>query len=401
MARRLQQWRGSLTVTRTVVSDNVAESYGGGIFSYGTVAVTDSTFEGNTVDFFGGGDLQRRNGDVSNTRFKSNSAAYVRRWCHRNSGGSGDTDQFGVRRQLQRRLRRWRRIYSFGTLTLDSSSFKDNVASYVAGAIYNAGPATVTNSTLASNSATFTAGAIYNAPGVTLTLGGTTLAGNTATSGGGLDNAGTLIASAITVRDNESQGGQGGGGLLNEAGGSLTLDQVRRLRQPGDCGRKQRRLRRRAAERGDATITSCTFPGNQAVGGSGLDFFGGSAGGAIDNFGGATLDVTGSTFRANQAVGAADDASGSYFGMGGAVENNAGFNDDSPSTASFTSCVFVDNESTTGTGGTANGGAIDNQGGGATMTLTDCTLTGNQAGVAPKVSRVRPSAVPSSTCWAA
>ena len=45
--------------------------------------------------------------------------------------------------------------------------------------------------------------------------------------------------------------------------------------------------------------------------------------------------------------------------MGGAVENNAGFNLDRPSTAAFTDCTFTRNVATAGTGGTANGGALN------------------------------------------
>ena len=43
---------------------------------------------------------------------------------------------------------------------------------------------------------------------------------------------------------------------------------------------------------GKANVVSCTFSGNQALGGGGGSFFGGSIGGGIDNFGGATLTVT-------------------------------------------------------------------------------------------------------------
>jgi hypothetical protein len=44
-------------------------------------------------------------------------------------------------------------------------------------------------------------------------------------------------------------------------------------------------------------------------------------GGAIDNFGSASLTVTSSTFANNEAVG----ADGFSLGVGGAIENNAGF----------------------------------------------------------------------------
>src|SRR5262249_45898308 len=91
--------------------------------------------------------------------------------------------------------------------------------------------------------------------------------------------------------------------------------------------------------------------------------------------GGAHLTVTDSTFRSNRAVGAA----GTFFGIGGAIENNAGFNDDSPSTAVISDSSFVGNVAGCGNGRTANGGAPANEGAGATMALTDALLVGNQA----------------------
>src|SRR5262249_59691155 len=89
--------------------------------------------------------------------------------------------------------------------------------------------------------------------------------------------------------------------------------------------------------KGTATVVCSTFSGNEALGGGGPSFFGGSVGGAIDNFGGATLTVTDSTFLNNQALG----SGAGNFGIGGAIENNAGLDLSSPSTATITSCVFI------------------------------------------------------------
>src|SRR5205085_2813793 len=87
-------------------------------------------------------------------------------------------------------------------------------------------------------------------------------------------------------------------------------------------------------------------------------------------------------FINNQAISAASPSppnSTNYFGIGGAIENNAGLNDDHPSTATISNSTFIDNLATGGTGSTGNGGAIDNEGTGATMTLTDSTLIGNRS----------------------
>src|SRR5262249_62277569 len=42
-------------------------------------------------------------------------------------------------------------------------------------------------------------------------------------------------------------------------------------------------------------------------------------------------------------------------------------------------CTFTDNFIQGGDGVTANGGALDNQGPGCTMTVSNCTLTGNKS----------------------
>src|SRR5262249_55504046 len=102
---------------------------------------------------------------------------------------------------------------------------------------------------------------------------------------------------------------------------------------------------------GTAKVLGCEFLDNQAVGGGALDDIGGSAGGAIDNFGGptggASLTVSNSMFSNNRAVSAAGSAGGDlYYGIGGAIENNAGLNGSSsgqPSTAAITNSAFLNN----------------------------------------------------------
>jgi hypothetical protein len=222
-------------------------------------------------------------------------------------------------------------------------------------------------------------GIISVSPAAVVTLSSLTIAnGSAATGGGGIDNGGTLNASGIVVANNQSTGGLGGGGILNESTGALTLDDSTVRHNIATAAPGSDVFGGGLLNLGHAAIDGATFLGNRAAGGSAVDFFGGSAGGAIDNYGGASLQVTSSKFLANQAIGAAEDANGYYFGMGGAIENNAGALDDSPSSATLIGCVFVRNVATAGAGGVANGGAIDNQGGGTTMTLTGCTIAGNR-----------------------
>ena len=94
-----------------------------------------------------------------------------------------------------------------------------------------------------------------------------------------------------------------------------------------------------------------------------------------------------STFINNQVIGAdtppGTEITTANFGVGGAIENNAGFGGDKPSTAPSTATIsnstFTDNLATAGTDSTANGGAIGNECSGATVILINSTLTGNRA----------------------
>ena len=213
--------------------------------------------------------------------------------------------------------------------------------------------------------------------GATVTIAGLTIANGEAVTGGGIDNAGNLVLNHSTLSNNQAVGGLGGGGILNEAGADLTLNHSAADQQHGDRRlRHGRCLRRRPAERGQCHrhllhSSAATRPWAAAA----RSFFGGSVGGGIDNFGGASLTVTASTFDDNQALG----AGAGNFGIGGAIENNAGLDVAHPSTATINNSVFVGNMAGGGAGVAGNGGAIDNEGPGATMTLSNSTLLDNQS----------------------
>ena len=113
-------------------------------------------------------------------------------------------------------------------------------------------------------------------------------------------------------------------------------------------------------------MVTSQFTGDEALGGAGTDEFSGSVGGAIDNYMGATLTVTASTFSNNQALGAA----GPFFGIGGAFDNNNG----SVATSATPPSVRT---WPAGTGSTANGGALDDIL--ATMSVVNCSFTGNDS----------------------
>lgn len=85
--------------------------------------------------------------------------------------------------------------------------------------------------------------------------------------------------------------------------------------------------------------------------------------------------MTDSTFTNNQALG----AEAGNFGIGGAIENNAGPDGTHHSTATISDSVFTDNLAGGGVGVAGNGGALDNEGAGATMTLSNSTVRANRS----------------------
>jgi len=166
----------------------------------------------------------------------------------------------------------------FGILTVDAFvqarlvglTITGGLASSGSG-INNAGTLTVTNSTVESNVATYGSsipigfgGGIYN--GGTLTVTNTTVDNNSAPidgGGGGIDNSGTLTVTNSTIDNNLA--GWGGGGICNF---------------------------------GTVTVTNSTVAGNSAAG-----YWPYHDGGGILSYNGGTLTVVDSTIYNNSANG--------------------------------------------------------------------------------------------------
>jgi hypothetical protein len=221
--------------------------------------------------------------------------------------------------------------------------------------------------------------------GVTATIESLTIADGLAAQGGGIDNFGDLTVTGCTISGNLAVGGAGdsttpdaanGGGIANEVSASLTLTDTLlsgnvAAASPGDDAFGGALL-----NLGSATISYCTFTGNQATGGASASYFDASSGGAIESFGfppdqlyGSTLQVTGCTFSANQAVAAATGAS-----EGGAIDLQFGV------IATITSSYFTANVVTGGSPASpfADGGAAINTEG-CTLTLSSSAFSGNHA----------------------
>lgn len=185
--------------------------------------------------------------------------------------------------------------------------------------------------------------------------------------------SGLTVANGASINTGEDADGNiidatklGGGGILNQAGSTLILTCSVLADNTTTASADVDSFGGGLLNEGTANISSSIFRGNKALAGAGA-FFGGSVGGAINNFSGADLTVTGSTFIGNQAIG----ADGNFGGLGGAIESDLG------STANIRGSLFINNLASGGRESTANGGAIDNEY--ADMILTDSTLIGNRA----------------------
>jgi hypothetical protein len=183
-----------------------------------------------------------------------------------------------------------------GTPTVMSSTLSGNSATS-GGGIDNAGTLMVTGSTLAGNTSASVGGGIANSG--TLTVTGSTLSANSATTGGAISNGGTLTVTGSTLSANSATGNNGSGGGISN-GGTLT-------------------------------VTDSTLSGNCATGSGGT-------GGGIYNS--RALTVSNSTLSGNVAR-----------GSGGGIATNA------PQTVTFTNVTLTANRSNTG-GGSFHGGGL-------------------------------------------
>ncbi len=216
-----------------------------------------------------------------------------------------------------------------------------------------------------------------------------------------VDGGGSLTLDHLIVADGQT--GSDGGGILNDAGGTLTItgstfssdaayctlfNNFSGTLSGSDCHGGG------LANFGTVTITGSSFSGDTAAGTSvynptGFATGGGGEGGGLYNRG--TVTITDSTFSGDTAAGGAAFAMGSSGttntiaeggdAEGGGLENNGG-------TVTITDSTFSGDSATggegvgsgdtgvlaAGFGGGGAGGALDNVG---TLTITDSTFSGD------------------------
>src|SRR5208282_3383188 len=132
----------------------------------------------------------------------------------------------------------------------------------------------------------------------------------------------------------------GGGGILNEAGATLDLNNCalvgnEAVLSPGTSPTSPTAPNANYGDvcgggllnQGTAFLNGTSVEDNRALGGGGYSNpLGGSTGGGIDNWDGGTLFVTNCTINNNAAISAADPegATYPYFALGGGIANHTG-----------------------------------------------------------------------------
>ncbi len=253
-------------------------------------------------------------------------------------------------------------VASGATVSISSLTIQNGKnTSSSGGGIQNDGTLTLNSCVITGNHQTssYSGGGIFNSRGATLTVNECTISNNTANNGyaGGLFNSGgTVTVTNSTISGNT--GFDGGGlynGAYNGAGGNTTIT------NSTISGNTAAYFGGGLFNQATATITNSTFSGNTAVGVAGL----GGQGGAIGTFGGSATMISGSTIAGNSVT----DRFNAGYAQGGGIWSGGG--------------VIVNNSTIsgnglTGAGAYALGGGIYFDGY-ETNPLTNTILAGNTA----------------------
>ncbi|HVO88982.1 MAG TPA: choice-of-anchor Q domain-containing protein [Casimicrobiaceae bacterium] len=203
-----------LTLRRGNLSSGSYYGTGGGINNAGTLVIEDSEITDNQTISLGGGVCNMGTLTLLRVRVARNTAY--------DGGGIFNAERFEACQTTS---------CTGSVATIAQSTIGDNVAITNGGGISNfTGTVSIDSSTLSHNTAT-RGGAIDNSASTTMTLTNVTVTGNRADTGGGILNegaTGTLKLNNVTITGNtakwQSNPTRGiGGGLINEDGGIVTL----------------------------------------------------------------------------------------------------------------------------------------------------------------------------------
>lgn len=337
---------GTLTIKNSTISNNeyVNGLGGGGIYNKGSLTVIDSVISRNTA-IEGGGIFNELNSEltISGTTFSNNSSITE----PESPGGSAGA------------------IGNIGTLTIENSTFTNNLAYSGGGAIVNAinGTTNISNSVFTGNTTYGNdgkGGAIINMD-ATMIVETSTFNSNTSKVGGAIYNDGQLTISGGTFTENDASSGNGGGIANLE---TLTLADASLSNNSASLGGG---IYNSGLE---ITITNTTINSNSA----------GTGGGGIANewAGAGLMVITNSTISGNTAP------------NGGGMHNLA-----ATGTVSISDTTISNNTSTDNGGGITSFGALSlsntlllnnsafEQGGAVfilgTTTISDSTLMNNSS----------------------
>lgn len=343
-------WNGSgtMTITGTTISMNTAsgagaDQGGGGIYNLsGMLQVNaDTMIMNNTADGAsgsGGGILNDVGGmlTVNGAEISGNTS---------NRAGGGIEDNSGA----------------MGSVTLTNVIISGNTTNTSPGNggglhVTGMGTVTISGGMINQNSAGAEGGGLWNGSG-TMSIDGTVISENTA-SGAGADqggggiynlNGGTLTIMNATISNNTADGASGsGGGILNDVGSSLT-------------------------------VSDTEISGNVAM----------RAGGGIeDNSGTSTIMLTNVTLNGNTASAAPGNGGGLHITGGGSATISGGSVTDNTAALQggglwngtgtmMVTNVMINGNTAAGAAATDGGGGIFNTGG--TLNIENSTITDNMA----------------------
>ncbi|MEE9430861.1 MAG: choice-of-anchor Q domain-containing protein [Melioribacteraceae bacterium] len=180
---------GTLNLDYVTVSDSKTTSFGGGIYSTGTITIKNCTISQNSGNF-GGGITCLTTATIENCTFTQNTSTQ--------SGGA---------------------IYCEGSATIENCTFSQNTSTNIGGAICCAASATIENCTVSQNTSTSSGGGIYmengGGFGNILNIRNTILVNNTPNdfhyAGGGFGTPATLNDNGYNVVEYQSGDETGSG----------------------------------------------------------------------------------------------------------------------------------------------------------------------------------------------
>ncbi|MEM7798277.1 MAG: choice-of-anchor Q domain-containing protein [Chloroflexota bacterium] len=224
-----------LLIINSMLTTNIASVNGGGLYNSlsGDVEVQESQFLGNTAVFsggglhFGSGSLKMSNSEVSNNATLGAGSAP-------GSGGgiyvkdvTSDFDLINVT-LVGNGSHNGGGIYANSSIVrVESSTLDSNTATGDGGGIYNLGNDALVrmiDSTISNNQAEMQGGGVVAIFSAVTSISNSTLYGNSAARGGGIDNRSTnsFLIRHVTIAENSAT--SGGGGIYSSNSNSLEVN---------------------------------------------------------------------------------------------------------------------------------------------------------------------------------